>query len=231
MLSKLPKWVELGGFLLAFNAGSINAVGLLGFKHESVSHLSGASTLLAKAAVHSDFAHAGHLALIILCFMLGATLSSLIVGNESLRMGRHYGVALFVEALLLVGATLLLKDGSSHGHLLASAACGLQNAMATTYSGAIVRTTHVTGLVTDLGIAIGGAMRGEPLVRRKIQLLSALIIGFVLGSGTGAYLFQFYDYNTLLMSAGLCFLLSISYRILRFLSPLMPWEEHPDKIG
>jgi uncharacterized membrane protein YoaK (UPF0700 family) len=231
MISKLPKWVELGGFLLAFNAGSINAVGLLGFKHESVSHLSGASTLLAKAAVHSDFANAGHLALIILCFMLGATLSSLIVGNESLRMGRHYGVALFVEALLLVGATLLLKDGSSNGHFLASAACGLQNAMATTYSGAVVRTTHVTGLVTDLGIAIGGILRGEPQVRRKIQLLGALIAGFIFGSGTGAYLFQFYNYNTLLLSAALCFLLSISYRIMGFINPLTPTDGNSDKAG
>lgn len=231
MLNKLPKWVELGGFLLAFNAGSINAVGLLGFNHESVSHLSGASTLLAKAAVNSDFANAGHLAFIILCFLLGATLSSLIVGNESLRMGRHYGVALFVESLLLVGATLLLKEGSSYGHFLASAACGLQNAMATTYSGSVVRTTHVTGLVTDLGIAFGGALRGEPLVRRKIQLLGALILGFILGSGTGAYLFQFYSYNTLLFSAALCFLLSISYRILRFLSPLIPQEERTEKAG
>lgn len=231
MISKLPKWVELGGFLLAFNAGCVNAVGLLGFKHESVSHLSGASTLLAKAAVHADFAGAGHLALVILCFMFGAAICSLIVGNESLRMGRRYGVALFVEALMLVAAALLLKNGSSHGHFFASAACGLQNAMATTYSGAIVRTTHVTGLVTDLGIALGASMRGEPLERRKIQLLGALIIGFVFGSAAGAYLFQFYTYNTLLMSAGLCFLLSISYRILRFISPLIPQEERPDKIG
>lgn len=225
MIAKLPKWVELGGFLLAFNAGCVNAVGLLGFKHESVSHLSGASTLLAKAAVHSDFASAGHLALVLLSFLAGATLSSLVVGNESLSMGRRYGVALFVEALLLTGAALLLRSGSSHGHFLASAACGLQNAMATTFSGAIVRTTHVTGLVTDLGIAFGGILRGEPFVRRKIQLLALLVSGFILGSAAGAYLFQFYEYNTLFFSAGLCLTLSLSYRILRLLSPILPFEK------
>jgi uncharacterized membrane protein YoaK (UPF0700 family) len=40
-------------------------------------------------------------------------------------------------------------------------ACGLQNAMATGYSGAVIRTTHVTGIVTALGIAVGLAARRE----------------------------------------------------------------------
>jgi uncharacterized membrane protein YoaK (UPF0700 family) len=43
----------------------------------------------------------------------------------------------------------------------ASAACGLQNAMVSTYSGAIIRTTHITGTVTDLGAMIGQYLRGH----------------------------------------------------------------------
>ena len=41
LLTRLPPWVEVGAFLLAFLAGSVNAVGLLGFSHQSVSHLTG----------------------------------------------------------------------------------------------------------------------------------------------------------------------------------------------
>ena len=46
LLTRLPPWVEVGAFLLAFLAGSVNAVGLLGFSHQSVSHLTGTSSLL-----------------------------------------------------------------------------------------------------------------------------------------------------------------------------------------
>lgn len=40
MISQLPKWVEFGAFILALVAGYVNAIGLLGFDHQSVSHLS-----------------------------------------------------------------------------------------------------------------------------------------------------------------------------------------------
>ncbi|MDY6889953.1 MAG: DUF1275 domain-containing protein, partial [Pseudomonadota bacterium] len=46
MLTKLPKWVEYGAFTLAFIAGIVNAIGLLGFEHQAISHLSGSVTLL-----------------------------------------------------------------------------------------------------------------------------------------------------------------------------------------
>ena len=46
MINKLPKWVEIGGFFLALCAGSINGIGLLGFRHQAVSHLTGTSTFL-----------------------------------------------------------------------------------------------------------------------------------------------------------------------------------------
>ena len=76
-------------------------------------------------------------------------------------MGRRYGVALCVEGGLLLTACYLLNLNSLYGQYCASAACGLQNAMITTFSGAVVRTTHMTGIVTDLGLMIGAKLRGE----------------------------------------------------------------------
>ena len=49
----------------------------------------------------------------------------------------------------------MLERGSDRRNYLASVGCGLQNATTSTYSGAVVRTTHVTGLFTDLGILLG----------------------------------------------------------------------------
>ena len=52
LLTRLPRWVEVGAFLLAFLAGSVNAVGLLGFSHQSVSHLTGTTSLLGLSLIH-----------------------------------------------------------------------------------------------------------------------------------------------------------------------------------
>ena len=69
-----------------------------------------------------------------------------------------------------MAAMAALSRGSPLGHYLASAACGLQNALVTNYSGATIRTTHVTGIFTDLGLMIGARLRGRPFDRRKALL-------------------------------------------------------------
>ncbi len=68
-------------------------------------------------------------------------------------------------------------------------AAGLQNALATSYSSAVVRTTHMTGIVTDLGVHFGHAIRGEPFEWGKVKLLGLLLGGFLLGGLLGAIAF------------------------------------------
>lgn len=211
MLSKLPPWVETGGFVLTLIAGSVNAIGLLGFKHQAVSHLTGTSTLLGQALVSGDAGEGLHLLLILLSFVLGAALSGVIVQNSALKLGRRYGVALLIEACLLLLAMLALNQGSSTGHFLASAACGLQNAMASTYSGAVIRTTHVSGLFTDLGVMLGARLRGTALDRRQLKLQSLLIGGFIVGGALGTLGYEYFAFSALLLPSGLAFLLAATY--------------------
>jgi len=64
LISKLPKWVEYGAFVLAFVAGCINAIGLLVFEHQAVSHVpspSRASSYLPDARCFVSFALQAHL--------------------------------------------------------------------------------------------------------------------------------------------------------------------------
>ena len=122
--------------------------------------------------------------------MVGSAISGYIIQSTALKLGRHYGTALILESILLTAAGITLTRGSISGHYLASAACGLQNAMVTTYSGAVVRTTHMTGIITDLGIMIGAYLRGEHADKRKVSLLLAVVAGFVFGGFVGAYLFH-----------------------------------------
>lgn len=212
MITKLPKWVEIGAFVLALIAGFVNAIGLLGFQHQSVSHLSGTATQLGTGLVLQSLGDSVHLFGILLSFLVGAAIAGFLLHGATLKLGRHYDTALFIEACLLLMASWLLMSNSFYGHFFASAACGLQNALATTYSGAIIRTTHVTGLFTDLGLMLGALFRGETFDPRKAKLFVVIIVGFIGGGTLGALGFQHFQFRALLLPALLCLVLSATYR-------------------
>lgn len=215
MISTLPKWVEYGAFSLALGAGSINAVALLGMEHQAVSHLSGTATLLGSAFLDSSYTALFHLIGILLSFVVGSVFSGFVLTGSSLKLGRFYDLLLIIEAALLLVAMYFLLNNHAMGHYFASAACGLQNALATTYSGAVLRTTHLTGIFTDLGIMIGGALRGKSFDKRKASLFIIIVVGFVLGGTLGAFLFNQFGFYALLAPSVLCVLLAILYRIYR----------------
>lgn len=214
MMQRLPRWVEWGGFLLAMNAGFVNAVGVLGFRHQAVSHLTGISTYFSIELVNQDVWQVLHLLWVILFFVLGAILSGVLIGNEALKIGRRYHVALWIEAGFLAAAVWLLNHGWQSGQWLASAACGLQNAMTSTFSGAVVRTTHVSGLFTDIGIALGLRLRGQAVDRRRLLLYSLLIAGFICGGVLGAWAYVHWHFNALLLPAAHVATLSLCYHAL-----------------
>jgi uncharacterized membrane protein YoaK (UPF0700 family) len=107
----------------------------------------------------------------------------------------------------------LLARGSNLGQYLASGACGLQNAMTSTFSGAVVRTTHVTGLFTDLGIAVGLRFRGQPIDRRRVVLYLTLIAGFVLGGVGGAMAFGAFAFHSIIAPAALAAAIAVAYLV------------------
>ena len=199
----LPRWVWVGAIALASIAGMVNAVGLLGFEHLAVSHVTGTTSLLGAALARGQWPAVGQLWAVLIAFSLGAMLGGLVVQDSTLRLGSRYGVALFLEAVLLVAAVLMFERGQLAGALLAAMACGLQNAMVTTYSGAVVRTTHLTGMFTDLGIGLGHLLRGMPLRVRQLSLSALVITGFLAGAVAGTWLFQLYGYRALLVPAAL----------------------------
>lgn len=213
MISKLPKWVEVGAFILALVAGFVNAIGLLSFEHQSVSHLSGTATLLGTGLLTGSFQNIIHLLAILLSFMCGSSIAGFLLHGSTLKLGRHYDTALLLESALLLVALWFLSVGSFYGHFFASAACGLQNALATTYSGAVIRTTHVTGIFTDLGIMLGEVLRGETLDKRKAKLFLTIISGFIFGGTLGALLYAKYLFMALLLPASICLFIALIYRL------------------
>jgi len=64
---------------------------------------------------------------------------------------------------------------------------GLQNGMCTTFSGAVIRTTHVTGILTDIGLIIGQAVFYKRTRKHlwKLKILVPLYTSFCCGAVIG----------------------------------------------
>ena len=212
---QLPRWVWIGAGLLACVAGMVNVVGYLGFEHQAVTHLTGTTSLLGAAIAAGNTRAILHLLGVAVAFTLGAALSGMIIQDNTLRLGRRYGVVLTIESVLLFVAIFLFKQQQIAGALLAAMACGLQNAMTTTFSGSVVRTTHLSGMFTDLGIGLGHFVRGMALPTRRLALSALIISSFFTGSVIGAWLFGHLGYDALAVPATLTGLTGISYAALR----------------
>lgn len=215
MFSKLPRWLWIGSAALAFVAGIINTVGFLGFQHQGVTHLTGSTTLLGIAAASGNFSDVGHLLAVIGSFLLGCIFSGILIQDSTLLLGRRYGLALLIESILLFLAVPLLYAENNLGDYLASCACGLQNGMVSTYSGAVLRTTHVSGAITDLGIFIGHFFRGIPVDIKRVRLLLSIVGGFFLGAIAGTYGFSRFGYGTLYFPSVLTGVVGFSYGVYR----------------
>lgn len=175
-------------FVMAGLAGHVNSVMLMAFglpvsqMTGMASHLSEGIALTTPSAVLT--------ALIILAgFIGGATLSGLLIGRRPFPASPRYAWGLGLESLLLAAAVVCVVMSLATAALAAAAiACGLQNALVASYRGLLIRTTHVTGIATDLGVYLAR------LIRRRGWswqgwLLVTLLGGYVAG-GTMAVLVQ-----------------------------------------
>ena len=200
------------GFSLAFVAGAANAGGYLAVK-QYTSHMSGIVSAIADQTALGDIqlALAGISSLG--SFLIGASCSAILV-----NWGRRRGLQSQFVLPLLVEAVLLLLFGLLGSHLalwetffvpvtvtLLCFIMGLQNATITKLSGAEIRTTHVTGIVTDLGIELGKLFYWNRSAvdvdahavianRSKLRIHATMLASFFVGGLAGAIGFKHVGY-------------------------------------
>ncbi|WP_435948925.1 YoaK family protein [Psychrobacter sp. DM8] len=197
MITKLPRWILWGGAVLAFSAGSVNTIALMGFTNLSVSHVTGNVSLFSAAIAYFDGRSILYIGASLLSFLAGAVLSGFVIGQTSLKLGRRYGRALYIEAALLLLSYWLYQQQDYLGQLAAAMACGLQNAMVATYSGAVIRTTHLTGLTSDMGAAIGNWLAGRSISKPTLGFQAIIWYCFCGGGVVGAFLYAEISYGAL----------------------------------
>jgi uncharacterized membrane protein YoaK (UPF0700 family) len=198
----------VGGFALTFLAGAIN-VTMLSHYAVPVSHMSGAVSRLGMDLGAQHYADLSIIAFIVGGFALGCVLTGALVGNSALASRRRYALVLACEATVLALAAILQEDEMHAPVILGAAACGIQNAMASSYYGLVVRTTHVTGIITDLGFMLGARIIGRKFIWWKFLLLAMLVSGYFVGGIMASVLMHVASELTLWGCCALAALISI----------------------
>ena len=120
-------------------------------------------------------------------FLVGATLAGFVIHHPTIDLTRPYGRTITSIGTLLLIAYFCVERLPVVSIGLAAFACGLQNALATHYRGVILRTTHLTGMMTDLGVTLGMRVRGHDVPAWKIRVPAMLMVSFFLGGLLAAY--------------------------------------------
>ncbi|MET0791458.1 MAG: YoaK family protein [Polyangiaceae bacterium] len=191
----------LAGYL-ALVAGFVNSSGfvLLG---TFTSHVTGSVGRLANDLATSQWAAASLAAIFVVGFFAGAFFASILIQAQRSRVSRAYGLALLLESVVLAAFVIVaLTMRKDHPRILDAEAAmlcfamGMQNSLVTNLSGAVIRTTHLTGVVTDLGIESArwhywlftrseGTREPRPSPVKAVLLLT-ILIAFTAGALSGA---------------------------------------------
>lgn len=211
---KLPNWIQFGAFSLAVNAGMINVLGLVTLLHQSVSHMTGNISILAMDIVNLNFEHCLFLLCIIVSYVIGSFYSGFILGNGNFLLGRRYGLPLSLMTICIFLCWVFLPYFPRYALAWASVAMGIQNAMVSHYKGTIIRTTHLSGVLTDLGLAFGYMLRGLSVDKRRISLHFLLILGFFIGGIIASLIHPYLGLQSFLIPVVLSFCMSTTYWII-----------------
>jgi uncharacterized membrane protein YoaK (UPF0700 family) len=209
-------------FLLSFLAGAVNAGGFIACQR-FVSHVTGFATLAGVDMAQMRYLDGFGMLTVPLYFLGGVMISAYLIDR---RIGEgkkpRYDLAMAGVFLCLtlagVGGWLewfgeftdAMAIQQDYGLLaLLCMASGLQNAALTSSSGATVRTTHLTGVTTDLGIGLvrAASLRSDD-PRRGVEARAAglrvgTILSFMFGGGLGALVFLRFEYLGFLLPAAL----------------------------
>lgn len=209
--NKAVSWrTRFDWFLLSFLAGSVNAGGYLA-AHRFVSHVTGFSTLFGVGAAQGHWDEAAGILSVPIYFLLGVMISAYLVDRRVHRGERpHYAMVMS----LVCGCLMIAAFGGYFHYFgefgsepklkkdyillaLLCAASGLQNAAISTASGATVRTTHLTGLTTDLGTGLVRAFSNPKIYHtemRACRLRMGTWMSFAFGSVIGAWAYLRFKY-------------------------------------
>ena len=196
--------------LLSFVAGMVNVAGFLAVQRLTT-NVTGHFAFFVDEVFKLNFLEGFVYFLYIFFFFLGSFVSSFLIEIISKKDDHYiYVVPASIECLILliigfVGQDLIIKSPNIIAFSLLFA-MGLQNSLVTTISRASVRTTHLTGLFTDLGIELSQlffykAKEQKHRLISSIKLRLTIISFFFIGGIAGGVLYSKAGLHSLIFAA------------------------------
>lgn len=222
---------------MAFQAGFLNTGGFMAC-HRFVSHVTGFATFFGIEASHGNFNGALGMLAVPIFFLFGSMLAGELI---DVRIKLHKKPKYFLTFGLIFCLTLIVFLAGilgffgvfggpldiKHDYLLLALLCmicGIQNGTVTTVSKSVVRTTHLTGITTDLGLGLVRVFHGKklPSLRDdevKANLMRVGIIAFFgVGSVVASIVFLqmgYLGFVVPLFSSGLLFATMVYFQVFK----------------
>jgi uncharacterized membrane protein YoaK (UPF0700 family) len=203
MKNNIPQsslWVYISAILLPLNGGFVNAATLISFLHNSVGYVTGNISYAGTYFSEENYIMFLKMIMLVIAFLVGSIISGLIIKSEQYNKDHRYGVNLILQLFFVAIAICLMRYEISYCAYFLAATMGLQNSMTTHYGSALIRTTHMTGTTTDLGILIAHWIKRKNVPFWKIRLYLILIVSFLIGSIIGGICFIHFHENSLFIS-------------------------------
>ncbi|WP_423146092.1 YoaK family protein [Rubrolithibacter danxiaensis] len=210
--------------LLSFVAGIVNVSGFFAVQ-TLTTNVTGHFAFFADEVIKAEFNNALVFMSYIFSFFLGAFMSNTIIEWIQMKNPRWINVIpVTIEILILISIALLdHKAILKHASFVACGllfAMGLQNALVTSISNSVVRTTHLTGLFTDLGIELSQLFfykkpEQTKKLKSSIKLRMAIIAFFFTGCLVGGYTYLVTGMYSLLLGAA-CLITGLIYDTVKF---------------
>jgi len=206
-----------------FDGGSENTVGPYHGNTQMVAGFAGSITSSALDLTQASWDGLRYNSFLILSYMFGAVISGIMSPFATpYVILPYYGPSLFIGFLCLLIASQLSMWQDGDGRIqdeyaayifyLVVCANGIQQAVASIYSANLIRCT-ITGAITDIGIVIGQALRGQYKSLERGIVLSTMIFFFWVGSLLGHFTAPRLKGNTLVISAAIFFICAASFPI------------------
>lgn len=198
--------------LLSFVAGLVNVVGFLSVQILTT-NITGHFAFFVEDFFKLNFSKSAIYLFFILSFLIGSFLSNFII-EKLLKKNKKYVYTLpvFFEAIVLLFIGIFGQEISRNNPntiaLSLLFAMGMQNSLITTLSNTIVRTTHLTGLITDLGIELSQLFFFKSAIEKQklnnsIKLRLRIIFFFFLGGTFAGLIFNKLNYRVLLIASSI----------------------------
>ncbi|UXX78462.1 DUF1275 domain-containing protein [Reichenbachiella carrageenanivorans] len=215
--------IQLGG-LTAFSAGMVNVMSVIVF-FAFTSNVTGHYAILAQEIAKGNWYEASIALIWISLFFFGNFTSNMLIIHGTSRLGQHLAhalpVMLEIACLIFVGIYLqyFYIETLQETEILVGAmlfAMGLQNGLTASISNFSVKTTHLTGLTTDLGILFSMFTKKEyrenKALVQKAQLLIVIMCCYMAGGIVSGVVYYSIDYYTFYVaSLVLCVVILYDY--------------------